>query len=72
MRDKLMTIGGLHKLTGIDVGLLRRMMDKGQLPCVRPPGGFHRRILASQLPEVLAKLEAFGLLEPAAKQQQQK
>jgi len=57
-----MTIGQLAKTTGVEIGLLRRLMDKGLLPCKRPPG-FHRRVPDSALPEVFRKLEEFGLLE---------
>ena len=63
-----MTIGGLAKMTGVETGLLRRLMDKGLIPFKRPPGGFHRRVPDSALPDILKKLEAYGLIEqPTAK-----
>lgn len=61
-----MTIGELSKKTGVKADMLRRLMDKGIIPCRRPPG-FHRRIPDSAIPDVLAKLVEFGLIEPAKK-----
>jgi hypothetical protein len=60
-----MTIGELAKKPGLDCGMLRRLMDRGVLPCKRPPGG-HRRVPDSAIPDVLKKLEEYGLIEERA------
>lgn len=51
-----MTIGEFVRRTGIKAQQLRRLMDRGEIPSKRPPGG-HRRIQDSEVPGIIKKLE---------------
>lgn len=57
-----MKIGELSQITGVQTWTLRRLADKGVIPCRRLPGGA-RRVPRSAIPEIVKRLIDCGLID---------